>query len=288
MIIKQVAKIGGGQDGAVWGRELFRFGAKGRGKVYDLSKIDDGDVTELSETATVTLDRSDTLAPHSNAVFFGKERFLPEDEFPLLYSNIYNNYASSHDPLIGVACVYRLKRDDSGFSTTLVGLIRIGFTDDPELWRAYPDKDGVRPYGNFVYDAETDSLCAFVMRNEELGTRYFTFDMPKICDGEWDPQLGVRVITLKRDDIKDYFDCPYHRYIQGAIAKGGRIYSTEGFNRSEINRPAIRVIDLKERRQTEYVDLLSLGFELEPELIDFSDGICYYSNAYGDLYTIEL
>ncbi|MBQ8311513.1 MAG: hypothetical protein IJX80_10935, partial [Clostridia bacterium] len=181
MKIKQVAKICHGQDGAIFGSLLFRFDQKGNCGVYDLATLKGAaDVVEMTPIARFTLDRADVLAPHSNAVTFGSEYYADGDEFPLLYSNIYNNRAQTDDPMCGVCCVYRLQRTNGGFTTTLVQLIKIGFVDDSVLWRAYPDRDGVRPYGNFVIDRDTGCYYAFVMRNEALGTRYFTFDLPAV------------------------------------------------------------------------------------------------------------
>ena len=48
MNIRQVAKIKGNQDGAIFAHELFRFDTKGRCAVYDLSEIARGEVISLS------------------------------------------------------------------------------------------------------------------------------------------------------------------------------------------------------------------------------------------------
>lgn len=288
MEIKQIGKIVGGQDGAIFGGLLFRFSSRGQGYAYDLSAVDaeregDGIVEPL---CSFTLDKAELIAPHSNAVFFGTERYEEGDELPLLYSNIYNNYSSSEDRLIGVCCVYRVERTEESFKTTLVQLIEIGFTEDAELWRAYPDRDGVRPYGNFLIDRDTGDYYAFVMRSEEPGTRYFKFKAPSVRDGVWDEKYGVRRVTLTALDIVERFDCPYHRYIQGATLHGGKIYSTEGFS-NEDNRPAIRIIDLKRGVQEEYIDLWEMGYRIEPELIDFDGEDCYYSDNKGNLFLIN-
>ena len=171
MKVKHIAKISGGQDGAIRKNELFRFDTRGNCSVYDLNDIEADNVRVLEPTGSFVLDRAPLIVPHSNSVCWGTEFFDPSDEYPLLYSNVYNNYAKAADKLIGVCCVYRVERDENGFKTTLVQLIEIGFTADPELWRAYPDRDGVRPYGNFVIDRDGGSYYAFVMRREELGTR---------------------------------------------------------------------------------------------------------------------
>lgn len=284
MNIQNLGKIGGGQDGAIYGGILFRFDHLGNGAAFRLSEAGEGRV--LSPFATFKLDKSDILAPHSNAVFFGTERYAQGDEFPLLYSNIYNNLAGSEDPLIGVCLVYRLERAGESFKTTLVQMIGIGFSEDAELWKASDEGHGVRPYGNFVIDKKTNAYYAYVMRDEQKGTRYFKFRIPSVTEGAIDPIYGVRRAVLGREDILGFFDCPHHHYIQGGIAYEGRIYSTEG-SESEVERPAIRIIDLEKGKQISYIDLWEMGYDKEPELIDFSDGKCYYSDAYGNFYNIS-
>ena len=69
MEIKKIGKIGGGQDGAIWGDELFRFDARGNCAVYDLASLAGADAdSELAPLARFTLDRAEEIAPHSNAV----------------------------------------------------------------------------------------------------------------------------------------------------------------------------------------------------------------------------
>ena len=287
MKIKQIAKIAGGQDGAIIHNQLFRFDTKGRCLVYDLLDMEADNVKELEPIGSFVLDKADLIVPHSNSVCWGTDFYDPNDEYPLLYSNIYNNYAKTDNKLIGVCCVYRVERTEGIFKTTLVQLIEIGFTDDHTLWKAYPDRDGVRPYGNFVIDSEGGYYYAFVMRNKELGTRYFKFKIPAISEGSADQIYSVNRVILTPDDICDSFDCPYHRYVQGAIAHGKYIYSTEGFHDDQTNRPAIRIIDLEKRTEERYIDLLEIGYRCEPEMIDFYNGTCYYSDAGGNLYSIE-
>lgn len=287
MKIKPIAKISGGQDGAIWKNQLFRFDNRGKCFVYDLNDVEEDILKELELLGSFVLDKADLIAPHSNAVSWGTEFFDPGDEYPLLYSNIYNNYSKSEDKLIGICCVYRVERTGRSFKTTLVQLIEIGFINDPLLWKAYPDSDGVRPYGNFVIDREAGYYYAFVMRNEALGTRYFKFKIPSICEGELDPIYEVKRVVLTPEDICDKFDCPYHRFIQGATLHNNNIYSTEGFTNDEINHPGIRIIDLVDKKEKQYFDLSEIGYNREPEMIDFYNDVCYYSDAYGNLYSIE-
>ncbi len=284
MKIRKIGKIGGGQDGAICNGILFRFDHLGNGAAFDLSALCEGEA--LAPLATFALDRCKEIAPHSNAVFFGTHFYAEGDEFPLLYSNIYNNYSDMEDPLLGVCLAYRLERDGESIKTTLVQMIEIGFFENAELWKATPEAHGPRPYGNFLIDKKTNAYYAYVMRTKESGTRYFKFAIPAPDAGEIDPKWGIRHVVLGEKDILAYFDTPHHFYIQGGIAYEGRIYTTEGFDHSEVNHPAIRVIDLEGKKQVDFFDLTTLGYEEEPEMIDFSDGVCYYSDAHGNFYSV--
>ena len=284
MEIRKIGKIGGGQDGAIYNGTLFRFDHLGNGEAFALADLKEGEA--LAPFARFALDQRDTLTPHSNAVFFGTHFYAEGDEFPLLYTNIYNNYYDKEDPLIGVCLVYRIFRAGEGFSTKLVQMLEIGFCENAELWRATPEAHGPRPYGNFLIDEKTNAFYAYVMRTEASGTRYFKFNIPSPDMGEIDPKYGVKRFVLSEKDILSYFDVPHHFYIQGGIAHEGRIYSTEGFAYSEENRPAIRVIYFESGEQIDFCDLMAEGFFEEPEMIDFSDGVCYYSDAHGNFYSV--
>lgn len=281
MKITKLANIRGGQDGAIYKDFLFRFSSKGGCSVYDMTALD-GEPEPISE---FKLDKIDLIVPHSNSVIFGNEFFAPEDEFPLVYSNVYNNYAKTEDKRVGICCVYRLLREGNAFSTKLVQLIKIGFTDDRGLWRSSGDVEDKRPYGNFVVDTDKDQLWAFVMRDGAMQTRYFAFDLPKLADGEIGAS-GVREVTLTADMIKEYFDTPYHHYVQGAVFREGKIYSVEGFG--EKIHPALRIIDTEKKRQLLHFDFFDAGYTDEAELIDFYGDRCIYGDHIGDLFELIL
>ena len=281
MKFNRIAGIAVAQDGAIWDGKLFRIDALGNTTVYDLSTVADS----AAPLATFTLDKREIICPHSNSVCFGTKYFAEGDKYPLLYSNVYNNYAKSEDKRIGVTCVYRIEESDGGFKSTLVQLIEIGFTEDVELWRATPEAHGVRPYGNFLVDPDDGSFWAYTMVNEERGTRYFRFDTPDVCEGELDEVTGVRRAVLTREDIRDSFDGSYARFIQGGIIHDGKLYSVEGFT-SAPNLPTMRIVDLCAKSEEVY-NLTELGIFEEPELIAFFDGVCYYSDWRGNLFTVE-
>ena len=260
----------GGQDGAMFGDWIIRFDAKGNGHVFRIS--------EEKEVCTFRLGSADKIVPHANAVVFGTEYLTPGDEFPLLYSNIYNNYAKSDDRLEGTVCVYRLTRNETEFSADLVQVIRVGFVHAP-LWSEGND---VRPYGNFVVDTDENQLVAFTMRDRDQVTRYFTFDLPASTDGEFSENWGVPVVTLTKDDMKSRFDPPYSRYIQGACYHAGKVYSVEGFS-DEKNPAKMQIVDLRNEKLHAVIDLYAMGLTVEPEFVNVHDGVLYYSDARGQL-----
>lgn len=291
MKYKQLSKLRSGQDGAIYQGTLFRFNSKGVGFAYKMEQVlNPGDPDGVLPYVEFQLDKTDLVCPHCNAVFFGKERFDPTDEFPLLYANVYNNYSKEEDRRLGQLCVYRLWREGDSFATSLIQLIQIGFTEDFPLWISVAKGEetrDVRPYGNFLADPEKNVLYAFTMRDKDQSTRYFSFAMPSFRDGKADPETGVRQLILSKEMILDQFDTPYHKYIQGGTLHNGLIYSTEGFGEKESSRSAIRIIDPEKKCQLAHFDLCDAGIPSEPEWMDFFQGNCLYSNAAGYIYKID-
>lgn len=265
------------QDGAIWGELLFRFDARGNCRVHSLAR------EGFPEVGAFALDRRETLCPHSNAVFFGVHYARPGDEFPLLYSNVYNTYSRQPDRREGMCCVYRLFREEGVFRTALAQVLKVGFREQEALWGI---GDNVRPYGNFTLDREKGVLYAFTMRDREQTTRYFALPLPDPREGTVDPALGVPVRTLEAEEILFRFDTPYHRYVQGACCHRGLVYSLEGFTDNRENPPALRIIDPEGRCQRDKVLFETLGTTVEPECIDFQGELCWYSDCRGNLYNL--
>ena len=94
---KKIGNICHGQDGAIYNNNLFRFSGDGSCRVYDLNRLEPVADGEAECIASFKLDRSDEICPHSNAVCFGAEKYDESDEFPLLYTNIYNAYDRKED-----------------------------------------------------------------------------------------------------------------------------------------------------------------------------------------------
>lgn len=286
MKLKHIAQMCPGQDGAFFGDFMFRFDTRGNGIVYDARVLDTADtaIADLPVIARFSMNAGDAVIPHCNAVVFGCEYAAEGDEFPLLYANVYNNCAKEKNRREGTCCVYRLQRSGTEFSVTLVQMIRIGFVHTP-LWESEGDIQDVRPYGNFVIDREKRLLHVFTMRDAERVTRYFTFPLPRLAEGEPDPETGVQTVVLTETDLQDFFDTEYHLFIQGACCEGGLIYSSEGFN--EKVHPSLRVISPAEKKQLLHVDLTTLGEVGEAECIDFRGGRCYYSDGHGKVFLVD-
>ncbi len=272
----KIGEVNNGQDGAIWKDNIFRFESNGVCTVYSLKTFE--------KKATFTLDKKELIVPHCNAVFFCAEYFEEGDEYPLLYANVYNNYASEEDRRLGTCCVYRLVEKDGEFQTTLVQILKVGFTETP-LWK-FQGAGRARPYGNFIADVERKKLYVFLMNDEKNVTRIFELPMPAVKAGEWCERYGCNVVTLGEDEIISSFDGEYSHFIQGAAFYGDILYSTEGFTDDEQNRPAFRFFNVKEKTTAFFFPLRTIDMPIEPEFIDVYEGKTYYCDVLGSFYEI--
>ena len=274
--LTQLGTISSGQDGAISNGYIFRFDQAGLCRVFCLST--------LEKIAEFTLEKADLLAPHSNSVCFGPNRWEEDDEFPIIYTNIYNNYSSRENRLEGVCCAYRIVRDGTQFTSQLLQVIQVDFVHDSRYWCSESVKD-VRPYGNFVVDG--DDLIAFVMRDETHATRFFRFALPKITEGVMDDVWGVPVAHLTPEHIEQQFDECYVNYMQGATCHNGILYSVEGFDMPNDNaHPYIHIFDTKQEKLVLAVDLTTLGLSRETEFVDVYQDTVYYGDCHGNFYQI--
>ena len=287
MKIEFFSKIKNGrQDGAIFGEYFFSFNHKGECSVYQMKTLENQKSDEAECFSEFVLDKHELIVPHSNAVMFGNEFYKAGDEFPLLYTNLYNNYADAEDKLKGVCLVYRLQRVGNVFKTTLVQMIEIGFVENETLWKSTGNKEDIRPYGNFTIDVEKGIYYAFTMRDNTQTTRYFSFELPKVNQGEICEKYSVKKVVLTEKDILQYFDCDYHHFVQGACCYKGKIYSVEGFTDSQDNPPAMRIIDTELNKQICYKKFSEFGMNVEAEMIDYYNDICYYTDNSGNMYRI--
>lgn len=227
----------GGQDSAIASDgNIITFNTTGYYKVINISG------QEMK--AQTALDQQTTIAPHSNCVFFGTEKYDADDTYPIIYTNAYNTSGLPK----GAFYAYRLKND---LTTTFLQTIKIGFTEE-DIWTG--GSSNVRPYGNFLMDTDNGKLYAYTMIDNLHVTRFFRFSMPELSDGA--------TVTLQESDIEDYFDVPYFYYIQGGCYYNGKIYASCGFTSSDCK---LYVVDLTEKKVTSTVPLG--GFVGEPETV---------------------
>ena len=255
------------QDGCIYGNYLFAFLKDGTCYIFDAETFSLIDLTYLPSYNGMT--------PHSNSVSFA-EKTNDDEEFPLLYSNIYNNYPSYLESY-GVCCVYKISRDDRHFSFSLVQVIKVSFVDDYNLW--YDNSDNESPFGNFVVC--DNKLIVFVNLFGSLKTRFFVFELPEYVAGN-----GINYICLAIDDIVSIYDFPLFRYIQGCTYKDGFLFSLEGLG--EQNSPGyLRIIDFYKPNLYTFPLFESIG-ESEPELICFYKDTMLIIDYFGNSFTFEL
>ena len=151
------------QDGCVFNNYYFQFASDGYFGVYNLST--------LALIGVFPLDQVETITPHCNSACFSGIYYDDGDEFPLLFVNAYNNAGLP----LGTCYVHRILRNDNTFSTVLLKMITVGFTDD-EMWVSTDNE--FRPYGNFVVDTDNNHLYAYTLRDADKTTRFFQFAMP--------------------------------------------------------------------------------------------------------------
>ncbi|MBR4121127.1 MAG: InlB B-repeat-containing protein, partial [Spirochaetales bacterium] len=192
------------QDGAISSDLFFKFHSDGSAVVHSMK--------DHRELGRFILDKADIFKPHCNATCFSAIRFRSEDEFPLLYANIYNSYAKEQDRKLGYFGAYRLFRDGDSFSSELVQVLRIGFTAENGLWHSEDGNDR-SPYGNFIVDTDRNEMWAFVTRDLPHSTRFFSFRLPDADEGVFSEDYGVKVFTFGKEDSLRMFDIPYSYYL---------------------------------------------------------------------------
>ncbi len=271
---EQIGNIPKGQDGAIFNGFIFRFDHKGHCNVIKLDN--------LEVLSNFYLDNLELYTPHSNSVCFGN-KLSAKDEFPLLYSNVYNTYRNDEDRREGACLVYKISKNGDEFNSKLLQVIKIAFTKSP-LWISTNVKD-VRPYGNFVVDGKNNKLYAFTMRDEDKKTRVFEFNLPSVLSPS---QPEPQTVLLTENDVISYFDCEYTNYMQGAIYFDGKIISVEGFSNNVSFPPALRVFDVLKKEQALKVELTKYGLTIEPEFIEVYNNQIYYGDCEGNFYKLKL
>lgn len=246
------------QDGCVYNNYLFTFDSEGKCFVFDL--------TNKELLCSTILPNVNGLLPHSNCVCFGK-KMNEDDEFPLLYTNVYNNY-SNNEETYGLCFVYKItKTNICSFSFRHIQTIKVSFIDSV-FW--HNNSNNNSPYGNFlVYD---DFLFVYLNIFGSKITRFFKFPLPLI-----NPNFsGITYLDINNViDIKDFI---LFKYIQGGTIYNDYLYSLEGFNES-----CLRIINLT-NDSLQSVELTNTICNKEPEFISFLNNYLIIGDVDGHLY----
>lgn len=242
-----------GQDGAIYGDYLFRFGPHGEGKVYSLESE--------TEIGSIVLDKKDIINPHNNSTHFGNEFYAEGDEFPLMYSTLWDNNFDT-------TTVYRVVRNGNTFTTKLVQVIKAVGTYDAAV-----DPENNKYYA-FVGDTTTN-----------MSYSINKYELPKLSDGVYNSTYGVNLVTLTDDDILSNFELEYPIYVvQGSTIHDGKYYITSGFTSNQVY---LNVYDLEAEQFHCRINLEEIGLIEESEFICFKDGVMYLMPVYGNIYTFK-
>ncbi len=265
------------QEGAIADGKLFAINHNGEGVVYSLEGKE--------KLGTFLLDKRNAINPHANSVAFGSQYYKKGDKYPLMYVSVYNNYENDAERYEGHCLVYRILEDKKGYSSELVQVIKIGFTEDLTLWKSLEGRGDVNPFGNFVVDTDNNELYAYVLRDADKVTRFFKFSVPSLDEGEKNSRYGCNVVTLEPADIKDQFDTEYFTYIQGTGYVSGMIVSSAGLGYGNAGAAQINIIDLKTKKAVATYNPISAGLYNEAEIVavDRETNKVYYAGSDGQV-----
>ena len=207
---------------------------------------------------------------HCNQSCFGKEKFHPEDPFPLLYVSMFQ--ASGRCS----AMVYRIlpnKNTESdeydSFSLELVQ--RIYYPKVSDANALYNVNAVIDTQNNFIYTYSRNNNS-----NAEnyMKCRVSKFPLP-------DPHSGN--VTFENDDILDSFELNVSAAnTQGGTLDGNLLYIMRGYPGA--GYVYLYIIDINEKRIKYIVDLFSNGFYEEPEGVFFHNDTLYTSTSSGKIY----
>lgn len=196
---------------------------------------------------------------HDNQAAFSNIYYEKDDEFPLLYiSQIYIEAQNIQ--------VYRIQRNDSLFTATLVQNIKI--PDDT-------DENNLAHF-NIVFDNKNH----FYLYSRNRSTLIGQISKWKIPD----PHIGN--VLMKDDYMIDSFPLSYSLlYAQGGTMLGSKIFFTQGIpGKSDI---MFRIVDVETHEELSY-DMKELGLKKEPEGLAFYNDHFIMATNRGGFYNVYL
>lgn len=189
-----------------------------------------------------------TTGVHCNTVSFGP-KYTSTDKLPLIYvTQSSNNHATN---------VYRVE------SNSLVLVQTITF-------------NGYKNTLTCFDSASKDSMYVIAWN----GPADRTPNIFKIAT----PATTVSTVDLTR--LPDYFSIYYvnsYEVIQGVTIKDGMMYQTRGYKKGG----QLAVIDLKEKKPVQLINLVNNGFNYEPEGIDFQGDKLWICDHPGNFFEVQ-
>ena len=258
------------QDGCIYDDWLFVLSSSAVCYVYNLTN---GNLMSVSK-----LPSYNGFYPHSNSVCFG-QKLYKTDPIPLIYTNVYNNYSDNRE-MDGMCFVYRaiLDRINDVFSFEIVQVIKIGFTNNSELWGSQSLNKS--PFGNFLVNK--NELWVYLNLFDLSITRFFKFELPEVTQYSKNKQY----VILSQEDIEDTFDTFLFCNIQGGTIFNNFLFSLEGFG-DETAPSFLRAISLATKTVYSF-ELESFFGEREPEFIDFYRNILVIGTFDKKIYFVSL
>lgn len=190
---------------------------------------------------------------HANDVQFSTKFYDASDTFPLLYVSGGTQNAHFH-----YIHVYRVTYANDAFSISLVQTITM-----PD-----PINGMESSYPNVFLDG---SRLWYLNR----GGYFYRFNSPNVVDSGNNP---ITTVTLTESDILDSFVTEgFGSSGQGGCAVNGILYCMAGVPNWD-ERVYLNVIDLRRKFFINRIDLMSIGWDWEPEGVAYWDGHLYVNS----------
>ncbi len=211
---------------------------------------------------------------HCNQSCFGKEKYEPNDPFPLLYVSMFQSNGRCS------AMVYRIltnwntaTNDYDSFSLELVQRIYYPKVSDANaLYNV-----------NAVIDNSNNCIYTYSRNNNSNAENYFKCRITKFSL----PDAHIANVSFENQDILDSFELNVSAAnMQGAALDNNLLYIGRGYPNA--GYVYLYIIDLAEKRIKYIVDLLNNGFGEEPEGLFFYNGILHVSTATRNIYTFTI
>lgn len=213
---------------------------------------------------------------HANNSSFGLQRYKESDPFPLLYvSHRVNNDKR------GVLQVYRVlpmkRKDDKGdFDSLSVSLVQTIY---------YPKMTDNNALGSpwTVIDKENNCMYTYSRNNRGKAANKGICRISKFMI----PSVGENSeVYLSDEDILDSYEVDFKAPLsQGACIHHGKMYIAQGGPK---NYMWLRIIDLKQRKLVQTIDLKKAGFPAEPEGCFVSDKKLMFSTGGKRIFKINI